>query len=82
MHIKSVTIAAAAAAILMSAGSGGAMAHDHRLSFGISDHHYLYRPHLYLYSGLSDGCGYYYERWEDTGSFFWKRKYYICKGWW
>ncbi len=27
------------------------------------------------------GCGYYKARWYDTGSYHWKRKYYICRGW-
>lgn len=32
--------------------------------------------------GHGHGCGYYKWKWHETGSFFWKKKYFICKGWW
>ncbi|MCH9807902.1 MAG: hypothetical protein K0U74_09230 [Alphaproteobacteria bacterium] len=28
------------------------------------------------------GCGFYKWKWHQTGLFFWKKKYFICKGWW
>ncbi len=28
------------------------------------------------------GCGFYKWKWHETGFFYWKKKYYICKGWW
>ena len=27
------------------------------------------------------GCGYYKWKWHETGYFFWKKKFFICKGW-
>lgn len=28
------------------------------------------------------GCGHYKWKWKHTGLFYWKKKYFICKGWW
>lgn len=68
--------AAALAALTLAAVSAPASAHGKR-------HHFLdHGPRLHLYIGGGGGCGYYLDRWEDTGSFYWKRKYFICKGWW
>jgi hypothetical protein len=79
MTLKALTIAAAATGLLMAAGSGTADAHPRK---GVIIYHdYHPHPRLFLYSSVG-GCGYYYERWEETGFFYWKKKYYICKGWW
>jgi hypothetical protein len=68
-------IAAAFAATTLAAISAPASAHE--------KHHFFdHGPRLHLFIGGGGGCGYYLDRWEDTGSFYWKRKYYICKGWW
>lgn len=29
-----------------------------------------------------NGCGFYKQKWHQTGFFFWKKKYFLCKGWW
>ncbi len=79
MSTTSRLFAAAAASAMLAAGSGAAMAHGHGHRSFHSFHH---RPHLQLYIGGGGGCGYYFERWQDSGSFFWKRKFYQCKGWW
>lgn len=42
-------------------------------------HHHHYLPH---FAGDHYGCGYYKIRWHKTGSFYWKKRYFICKGWW
>lgn len=41
--------------------------------------------HLFVYSSpayVVPSCGYAYAKWQHTGSFYWKKQYYICKGWW
>lgn len=81
------TLAAVAAAIAIAASAGTAMAkgrhgglHFSGKGFHSFHHRHHHRPHLYIYSG--GGCGYYYDKWQYTGRFFWKSKYYQCKGWW
>lgn len=28
------------------------------------------------------GCGFYKWKWHATRSFHWKKKFFLCKGWW
>lgn len=90
MSKKSITFAAAAATLMLAAGSGGAMAggkhfrhHGLGLQFNSfnSIQHRHRRPILRLTLGAG-GCGYLYDRWMYTGSFYWKSQFYQCKGWW
>lgn len=77
--MKMTTKLAASAAIVMTiAGSTSAFAHGHRHGFKFRFHHV---PHARFLAD-SHRCDVYYDRWMDTGRFYWKRKYYICKGWW
>jgi hypothetical protein len=80
--------AALAAVMMIAAGSSGALAKGghggHHRGFGLKfhsmgHHHRHHHPKLYFYTG---GCGYYFDRWQDTRSFYWKKQYYVCKGWW
>lgn len=43
-------------------------------------HHHHHRPHYFGHD--HHGCGFYKVRWHQTGKFYWKKKYFICKGWW
>lgn len=45
-------------------------------------HHVRHTGFLYTTGFVGTGCGYTYARWQDTGSFYWKRRYYECRGWW
>ena len=78
---KSIVAAAASLAFALAAGVGTAQAHDKGGEKHMEKHDFDRHPHIQLFIG-GGGCGYYYERWEKTGSLFWKRKYFICKGWW
>lgn len=49
-------------------------------SFG-GHHHHRHHRHVFVNVG-GGGCGYYYDMWQDTGSYRWKKRYYQCKGWW
>lgn len=96
MTTKSKTILAAAAAAIAVVGTLGAGASDaearggkrffvasHKIHHG-HGHHFRHR-HAFIvatpvvYSG--GGCGFYKRRWENTGSYHWKAKYYDCMGW-
>lgn len=44
------------------------------------NHHHHHRPHFFGHH--RHGCGFYKVRWHQTGKFYWKKKYFICKGWW
>lgn len=87
--MKTSTKLASAAAMLMvvvgstSAFAGGGGGGKHGIGPGFKhfhNHHLRHTIHLYL-SG-NGGCGYLYDRWLDTGSFYWKRRYFACRGWW
>ena len=80
--------AALAAAIMVAAGATGAMAGKNHVNVHVGDyfdgtfkHGSRHGSHVSINVGSGNGCGYYRERWEDTGSFYWKHKYYDCKGW-
>lgn len=87
--LKTTMIAAAlTAALLATAGAAEAgKRHGHGFH-GFHGHHHHHRRHfgfVYtapIYVGAAyEGCGYAYARWQSTGSFYWKKRYYICKGW-
>ena len=89
MSAKMIVIAAATALTALFGAAGGASAHKSGGMSGSShfmksdhDHDFHHGPRFRLIVGPSYGCGYYYEQWMDTGSYYWKRKYYVCKGWW
>ena len=78
MTLKSIVLAAATVLAVSAGGADDANAHVKRHFFGF--HH---GPHGQLFIGSGGGgCGYYYDRWQDTGRFYWKRRYYECRGWW
>ena len=77
MSMKSTLLAAGFAVAAMTGASGIASAH-----YG-HGHFFFGHPGVRLYVGPpSYDCSYYLAKWEDTGSFYWKRRYYACKGWW
>ncbi|MEL6299321.1 MAG: hypothetical protein AAFQ45_12200 [Pseudomonadota bacterium] len=58
-----------------------------RRRFGVHIHfghgyrgHGYYRP--YRYVPRYRGCGWLKRRWHRTGRHYWKRRYFICRGWW
>ncbi|MEQ1673096.1 MAG: hypothetical protein ABL893_19780, partial [Hyphomicrobium sp.] len=79
-----IVIAASAGSAMAKGRHGGGHGGGHHFSgmgFSGGHHRHHHRPHLYIYSG-GGGCGYFYEKWQYTGRFYWKSKYYQCKGWW
>lgn len=84
MNVKKLSIATLALFSALAATAGGASAGG--------KHHHFHGKHFHHGHGLriviggggygGGGCGFYREMWEDTGSFKWKRRYYMCKGWW
>lgn len=75
MSFKSIAIAALALGTI-AGGASAASAHGH--------HHFRHGFGIVIGGGdyHGGGCGFYREMWEDTGLFKWKRRYYMCKGWW
>ncbi len=80
--------ALAAAAILAATAFGGVgtaeahgkhfrfhQFHNHSLGFGYG---YGYRPRIVI-GNYGYGCGFYYDRWMETGSFYWKKKFLRCR---
>ncbi|MGF1649582.1 MAG: hypothetical protein ACFCUN_03955 [Hyphomicrobiaceae bacterium] len=59
---------------------GGVHVHigrHHRPHFGYG----YVRPYHYV-APVVIGCGFEKARWHQTGSHYWKKRYYICRGWW
>jgi hypothetical protein len=78
MSAKTLVIATATSLIALFGAAGAASAgHGH----GHGWHHGGHHGGLRIVIGPRYDCGYYYEQWMDTGSRYWKRKYYACKGW-
>ncbi|MDX2289032.1 MAG: hypothetical protein NW217_09455 [Hyphomicrobiaceae bacterium] len=61
------------------AGKRGGFFKHKSIHFSI---HRIHRPRFVVHSGYSNGggCGFYKFKWKKTGSFFWKSKYFDCKG--
>jgi hypothetical protein len=90
MSAKSILLSAAAAAVVALAGGvTAASAHGHgghgHMGHGHMGHHHFFHhrfgPRVFVGGGYSD-CGYLYNRWTLTGSYYWKRRYLQCRyGW-
>ena len=86
--MSKISYAIVATAVMLAAGSSGAVAggkHFKHHGFGNnfhSFHHNHHRPVIRFSLGGDGGCGYLYDKWMDTGRFYWKREYYQCRGWW
>ena len=78
MSTKSLMVASTAAVLAM-VGTGSANAHGHK---GFNN--FQHGPHVrfVVTPNYGGGCGYYYDRWQYTGSYYWKKQYFVCKGWW
>lgn len=80
--------AAAFVAVMGATGAAEAKGKGKHMSFKISgghhhNHHFHHRRHFYAGPVVyRDGCGYEKRMWLNTGTFFWKKQYYACKGWW
>jgi hypothetical protein len=75
---KLIATLAAVAALASTVATTEAMAggkHKHRHHFG----HFHYG---FVHIAPRHECGFEYWKWKKTGSFFWKKQYYHCKGWW
>lgn len=46
--------------------------------------HHKWKKRHYIYYGVGGGyvsnCGFYWRRWQATGSYHWRSKYYACIG--
>jgi hypothetical protein len=89
--IKSTALALALATLTFGAGAVTAPSTAEAKKKGVvvvvgggHHHHHHHRHHgLYLTSSyIGPSCGYLYSRWQTTGSFYWKKRYYECRGWW
>lgn len=87
---KSATILAgtAAAFVAVMGATGAAEAKGKHFKFGGGVHkhhfhkHHFRRHHFYAGPVIVHGCGYEKRMWWKTGSYYWKNRYYTCKGWW
>lgn len=82
MTMKSLGIAAIAASAILSAGispaSAGGRHHGFHNFYHLNNFHHRPRIRLYV-GGGGNSCGYYYDMWQDTGSKYWKRKFFRCR---
>jgi len=71
----SILAALAAAAGLIAASHMAEAKHRHH-----RHHHYFLYAAPYVAPAYD--CAWAYARWASTGSAYWKKRYFICKGWW
>ncbi len=79
--------AAAFVAVMGATGAAEAKGKGKHMHFKIGGghhhNHHFHRRHFYAGPVIyRDGCGHEKRMWWNTGSFFWKKQYYVCKGWW
>lgn len=73
---RNIALAAlGAAAGMMLAFAPAAEAHH-------KHHHHHWHGVKFVIGHSGPGCGYYYWKWQDTGAYYWKKQFHICKGWW
>lgn len=97
MNIKTSFRAAALGGAIVFASLAGGAAQAHAAGFkGLASmapeitraevlgvaHRFKRRWRLRPFHKRHDGCGFYKWKWHHTGAYFWKKKYFICKGWW
>ncbi len=75
-------IAVAITCLLALASAGPVQAKGKHHGHHHHGHHHL-RSFVYVAPVYATpSCGYYYVKWQNTGSFYWKKQYYACKGCW
>ena len=75
---KSIVAAvlAVAAALVASSAAEARGGHHH--------HHHFRGAYFYgapIIVTRAPDCGYAYARWQGSGSYYWKQRYFACKGW-
>ncbi len=88
MSTKSIALGTATVLIALLADNvaAGAKGSHHgsnnssmKMHFEHSEHSFHHQPHLRFVVRSNYDCSYYYERWLDTGSRYWKHKYFDCR---
>lgn len=78
-----VTALTLTGAVAMAALMGGVGAAEAGGKKGHHFHHWKHHHHHHhFFVPRFDGCGFYRLKWRATGKFYWKERYFICKGWW
>lgn len=88
---KSATLLTATAATIVAVMGASATADAKGKHFkfggGVHKHHFhghnhhFRRHHFYAGPVIHVGCGYEKRMWWSTGSYYWKQRYFICRGW-
>lgn len=80
MSTRLFMMAAAAAFATLAGGIGAANAHGHG---GHGNHFFNHHHGLRIIGGGYgygyEGCGYFFNRWQYSGSYYWKRRFLSCK---
>lgn len=76
----SVTMLGAVGSAEAGRGGKGGGGGFHRHSSHHHNHHGHHHRHFrhFYYVDHGGGCGYFYKKWQWTGSSYWKYKYYEC----
>lgn len=81
MSLKAILIAAATLVSAVAATAGTANAGGkHFHGFHHNNHHFHHRHHGFrlVIAPSHRGCGFLREQWEETGSRYWRRRYFSC----
>lgn len=80
MNLKSlIAVAAISAATLISGAAAANAGGRHHSHFGFGHHH---GHGLRIVVGEPRDCGYYWFKYQETGRFFWKKRFYQCRNYW
>ena len=84
MSTQSIVIGTLSVVVALVAGNAAANANgshhngSFKMHFG-NEHSFHHRPHIRFIARSNYDCSYYYDRWMDTGSRYWKHKYFDCR---
>jgi hypothetical protein len=80
--MSKIALLAVAAITVAFVGSVAAEARGRHHHHGIKHHRhvFIHRAPVYL-APIYHDCSYAYAKWQVSGSYYWKKRYFACKGW-
>ena len=93
LALAAVTSVAAASGSAIAEAKPYKTIHAIKIGHAVKPHaHIVFKPYAHKRYGFynvgyvapavyANGCGFFYNKWQATGAWDWKHKYFVCKGW-